>query len=163
MLRHPNVMHIDDVEWAAQEQGDRFAMKRKALGQATGGQKIGCSLYQVPPGKTAFPFHLHQRNEEAIYILAGEGTLRIGAARVPVSAGDYVAFPLNGEAHQLLNTSAADITYLAISTLEYPEIGEYPDSDKLAVFTGRTAPDNPRPNLRRVFRNGDTVDYFEGE
>lgn len=162
MSRHPNVTHIDELDWAPFEQG-RFAHRRKALGQATGGQKIGCSLYTVPAGKAAFPFHLHRRNEEAIYILAGEGTLRLGAERFPVRAGDYVSFPLNEDAHQLLNTSHADLTYLAISTLEYPEIGEYPDSNKLAVFTGRTAPDNPRPTLRRVFRNGDTVDYFEGE
>lgn len=163
MARHPHVKHIDEVDWISQSHGERIVMNRKPLAWAAGGQKLGCSYYRVPPGKTAFPFHLHHSNEEAIYVLEGEGTLRIGSERVPVRAGDYIAFPADGVAHQLLNTSGAELVYLAMSTMQYPEVGEFPDSNKVAMFTDLGKDPNSPARKRTVFRKGETVDYYEGE
>lgn len=41
---------------------------------------IGTSLYKLLPGNKAFPFHCHYGNEEAIFILSGNGTLRLGGS-----------------------------------------------------------------------------------
>ena len=75
---------------------------------SAGGEKLGCSLYEVPPGRRAWPYHYHLANEEAIYVLEGSGTLRIGGEEIRVSQGDYVALPASAQAaHQLVNDSGA--------------------------------------------------------
>jgi uncharacterized cupin superfamily protein len=71
--------------------------------------------------------------------------------------------PLEG-AHQIVNTGTTDLRYLALSTLQDPEVVEYPDSGKYGVIAGR-----PRGGKRTdaafavwAFKNG-AVDYWEGE
>ena len=150
--------NVDELDWSAMEYGSRFGCRSKRLGAATGGKRLGCSLYEVAPGRRAFPLHAHLANEEALYVLEGEGTLRIGDGQLAVGAGDYVAFVV-GQAHQLINSSSAPLRYLVFSTQESPEIATYPDSDKLGVLSGE-----PQP-MRVVFKRsaaGTTMaDYFE--
>jgi uncharacterized cupin superfamily protein len=126
-----------------------------------GGQKLGCSLYEQPPGKRAFQYHFHTANEEAVYVLEGEGTLRIGAREVPLRAGDYVALPVGEEtAHQVINTSGSTLRYLCISTMLEPEIVKYPDTNKIGIMAGLP----PAPALRAILRlGGEPVDYWDGE
>lgn len=91
--RHAHVVNIDELEWQPGSEGERFASARKRLAAAAGGAQIGCTLFEVPPGKRAFPFHSHSSNEESIYILEGEATLRLGADQVKVRGGDYITMP----------------------------------------------------------------------
>jgi uncharacterized cupin superfamily protein len=85
--RHPNVVRFDEVEPQEMTQGD-FSQRARRLGPAAGSRALGCTSYELPPGKTAFPFHFHSAIEEAIYILEGEGTLRIGKEQVAIGQGD---------------------------------------------------------------------------
>lgn len=161
--RHPSVTSAGDVEWeAGMEHGPRFGSKVKRLGALSAGKSLGCSLYEVAPGKRAFPMHAHMANEEAIYVLEGEGTMRIGEREVPVRAGDYVAFlPGPDSAHQLINTSNAPIRYLCMSTMRGPEVALYPDSGKVGVAARTPSP------MRLLFKRASAAvtlaDYFEGE
>jgi hypothetical protein len=66
MADYPNVVGDRDVEWSEQYHGEKFGYRRKSLGSAAGGEKLGCSLYEVPPGRRAWPYHYHLANEEAI-------------------------------------------------------------------------------------------------
>ena len=77
--RSPHIVNLEDLEWQHSEHESRFESYRKSPGADTGARQIGCSLYRVPPGKCAFPLHAHATNEEAIYILSGSGTLRLGS------------------------------------------------------------------------------------
>ena len=52
MREHPNVVNEQDLEWGEQSHG-KFGYRRKQLGSAAGGEKLGCSLYEVPPGRRA--------------------------------------------------------------------------------------------------------------
>ncbi len=159
MLRPANIVQQDDVAPLERSHGDKFALKGRSLGVAAGSQKLGCTLYEVPPGKTAFPAHVHHANEEAIYVLSGTGSLRLGRERHPVGAGDYIALPAGGPAHQLLNTGATLLEYLCFSTIVSPEVVEYPDSGKVGAMVGtRTA-----PVLRAIYMKDSQVDYYEGE
>ena len=160
MSRHPHIVNVDEMEWNLRSHGERFAMKHKWIGNRAGGKKLGCSLYRIEPGKTAFPFHFHHANDEAMFILEGEGTLRLGEERYAVRKGDYIAFPAGEkQGHQLLNTSSAPLEYLCMSTLISPEIVEYPDSDKVGAMAGTFS----EPAYRGNFKRGATVDYYEGE
>jgi uncharacterized cupin superfamily protein len=81
---HPNVVGTGGLKWMEQSHGEKFGFKCKSLGAATGGERLGCSLYEVPPGKRAWPHHYHLANEEAIFVLEGRGTLRIGEKEVAI-------------------------------------------------------------------------------
>ena len=88
-------------------------------------------------------------------ILEGEGSLRVASELLAVKAGDVVFIP-PGPAypHQFINTSAAPMKYLSISTQERPEICEYPDSGKYGAFS---------KGLRAAQRTSANLDYWDGE
>ena len=137
--RHPNVINVDEAEVMDTKQGG-FASRRRRLGAAAGAKALGCSHFEIDPGKTAFPFHFHTNTEEAIYVLEGTGTARIGAASVAVRAGDYLAYPASPEApHALTNTGKGPLRYLALSSPTTPvtiDAVGYPDSKKIAFAAG---------------------------
>jgi uncharacterized cupin superfamily protein len=156
--RHPDVVNVSEVEPVpGPTHGKRFGCADRRLGAAVGGKLLGCSHYVVEPGKTSFPFHHHTANEEAIFILAGTGTLRIGGERVEVRAEDYIALPPGPDhAHQLINTGDAPLTYICFSTMNPIEIVGYPDSDKIGVRDSFTP--------RKLYFTKDGHDqYFAGE
>lgn len=135
-------------------------------GRALGARKLGYNVTVVPPGKRAFPFHSHRVNEEMFFVLEGGGELRLGAARHPIRAGDLIACPPGGPdtAHQIVNTGAAELRYLAVSTRETPEVCEYPDSDKVGIAAdfGPGADGAPR-TFYHMARPGSSLDYWDGE
>ncbi len=164
--RHPNVANLKEVEPQGQEKGTRFGHAMRWLGMATGGRGIGCSWIEVPPGRTAFPLHYHCANEEALFVLGGEGTLRIGKETVLLRQGDYVTFPPGEEyAHQLTNTGKTPLQYLALSTLQTTEIVGYPESEKVgAANFAFDSSGKPTVRLRALFRRSSQVtDYYDGE
>jgi uncharacterized cupin superfamily protein len=142
MANHPRVVGDGDLEWSEHSHGETFGSRRKQLGSSAGGEKLGCSLYEVPPGRRAWPYHYHLANEEAIYVLEGSGTLRIGREEIGVSQGDYVALPARAqEAHQIVN-----------------------DSGKIGIFGG-AAPGGSKEKrtFSKFLREEAEVGYYEGE
>jgi len=164
--RHPCVVNLSEIDPQTTGKGTRFGATRRGLGQATGAMRIGCTHYEVPPGKTAFPHHFHCVNDEALYVLEGEGTLRIGDAKVPVRPGDWINVPTGpAHAHQLINTGTAPLKYLCMSTLSAAEIAVYPDSKKVAAMAGPSYPQAIKGELwtRMMTREGSGLDYYDGE
>jgi len=159
-----NIININNLEWQSSEHGD-FAYEDKWLAAATGGEKLGASFYKLMPGKKAFPYHYHYANEEAVFILEGSGTLRLNNEKLPIKQGDYIALPAGPAfAHQIINTSEKPLMFLCFSTMNHPDVVEYPDSNKVGVTAG-TAPggDPEKILLKARFRKQDAVNYFEGE
>ena len=54
--------------------------------------KTMVSIYEIPPGKSAYPYHYHLKNEETFYIIRGEGLLKTPQGEKAVSAGDLIFF-----------------------------------------------------------------------
>lgn len=160
--RHPHVINLDEATLSESAHG-RFAGRATRLGAAAGSRRLGCGYFEIQPGKTAFPFHWHAATEEAVYVLDGEGTLRIGDARVPVRAGDYIAFPCGPETpHQLVATGERPLRYLCMSANAEVEVCGYPDSNKLAFFA--TPGLGQPPFVRKLMReDGEEVGYYDGE
>ena len=49
------VIRDEDLSWEdGPPGGSRFGSRYRRFGQAAGGVKLGCSLYEVQPGKMAF-------------------------------------------------------------------------------------------------------------
>ncbi len=137
--RHPNVVNLDEVAPMDTSQGS-FVSRRRRLGPEGGSRALGCTHFELPPGKTSFPLHWHSAIEEGLYILQGSGTLRIGEERVEVRAGDYVGLPPGPAlAHTLTNTGATPLVYLCMSAPASPatmDVVGYPDSKKVAFASG---------------------------
>ena len=138
----------------------RFGGSIGPISPRIGARKLGYNLTVIAPGKAAFPKHSHRANEEMFFVIEGSGELRLGDAVHPVRAGDVIACPPGGPdtAHQLVNTGDAPLRVLAVSTMEYPEICEYPDSGKFLASTGMQPGD-----FRHIGRPGDGLDYWDGE
>jgi uncharacterized cupin superfamily protein len=161
-----NVNDIELVPQQPQKPEVGFEAHIAPIAAPLGATKLGCRLTVLGPGKKAFPHHVHHVNDELFVILSGEGTLRFGAERYPVRSGDVIVCPAGraDKAHQLVNTSSAELRYLSISSVELPEVAEYPDSNKFGVYSV-TAADTKPPQRRLVFlgRTASGVDYFDGE
>ncbi len=158
--RHPNIVNHDELEPSEMKQG-KHHVKTRRFGQPTGTTQLGCAYTEVPPGAISYPFHYHCANEEAVYVISGTGTARIGDARVTVGPGDWIAYPVGPTtAHQLINDGDVPLVYLAMSTMLKCEIVGYPDSNKVAANAGVTW---DKPWIRHIARNEGSLGYWDGE
>lgn len=158
-------VHESDVDGERTARGEAV-FERQQLGEAAGSEQLGCSVYAVPAGKHTWPYHYHTANEEAVFVLDGEGELRgPDQARVALQPGTYVALPAGPEgAHQIENTGDEPLRYLAISTMADPDVLVYPDSEKIGVMAGQPpGGDADERHVSAYFRREDAVDYWEHE
>ena len=156
-----NLCEVPVVKIDAPE-GSAFGGSRQRVGAAIRAQKLGYSFFSVPPGKAAFPYHTHTTNEEMIYVLEGQGLLRLGKEEIEATAGTIVACPPGTEfPHQLVNTGNQELRYLVVSTMEYPDLSEYPDSNKIGAYA--TAAVGRQVGFRALFVKDRHVGYYEGE
>ena len=155
-----NLAQVDVDQFASP--GGKFVAGLASLGARIGARNLGVSLAIVPPGKRAFPKHAHHVNEEMMFILEGQGTYHCGAESAPVRAGDLIAAPPGdgSTAHQIENTSQAELRYLTFSTQLDPEVVEYPDSGKFGVVS-RLGGDKPALLFRGSVAQ--SAGYFDGE
>ena len=157
--RHPNVVNADELEPNEMKKGKHHIVMRR-LGGAAGSAQLGATLTEVPPGAISFPLHYHCANEEAIYVVSGTGTARIGDARVQVRPGDWVAFPVGpAHAHQMINDGTVPLVYLCMSTMSKCEVVGYPESNKIGMRAGETF---EKAWVRTITR-GESLDYWDGE
>jgi uncharacterized cupin superfamily protein len=160
-LRQRLIRNFDDIEKAREQRAPLYDSLCARLAAGTGARKLGISIDTVAPGMRACPYHFHYAREEAFVVLEGEGTLRVAGQMLPLRAGDTVFIPPGPDyPHQIVNTSAAPLKYLSISTCDQPEVVVYPDSDKyLAMADGDTG----RRGFSRMHRERDDLDYWDGE
>jgi uncharacterized cupin superfamily protein len=138
-------------------EGKGFESLRARLGDDAGSEKLGLSLWEVPPGKAAYPYHWHEQEEEMIIVLAGTPNLRTPDGWRRLEQGEIVSFRVGEQgAHQIVNDTDETIRFLSISSwANGPEICFYPDSDKVGVFT--------RDGVYELYKRGSSVDYWDGE
>ncbi len=152
--------NIEQPEFDEPREFEGFACRRARLGRQAGAERLGASLWELPPGEAAYPYHYHLVEEELIVVLAGRPSLRGPDGWRELAQGEVVSFPV-GEigAHQLVNRTEQTVRFLAISTSGPPEVAIYPDSGKVGVFERH--PDGS--GLYALFRRADAVDYLDGE
>jgi uncharacterized cupin superfamily protein len=114
------------------------------------------SIYEIPPGKSAYPYHYHHKNEETFYIISGEGVLRTPEGERVVAAGDLLFFPTGPEgAHKLTNNSDRDkLVYIDFDVVHEIDVAVYPDSDKIGVWG---------MGINKLYPQDGNVDYYVGE
>ena len=106
---------------------------KQALGNAVGLKNFGVNRVTLAPGAASALRHWHTKQDEFIYVLAGEITLITDAGEQVLSAGMAVGFPAgNPDGHHLVNKSSADAMYLEVGDRLPGDEAAYPDHD-LAV------------------------------
>ena len=139
-----------------------FAYRGAKVGRQAGAEKLGATLYELPQGEAICPYHAHLANEEMAIVLAGSPSVRTPAGWRELTPGEVVPFPAGAEgAHQIANFGPEEARVLMISEMNHPEIALYPDSGK--VMTREQPPGTPATGYRKLFRDSDAVDYWEGE
>jgi len=152
--------NINDADYQDRDAPPGFRARRARIGFELGSELVGLSMWQLPPGEAAYPYHFHYSDEEVVIVLEGRPDLRTPAGVRTLETGEVVRFPLGAQgAHQLLNPTDQQVTFLAMSSSGRPDIVVYPDSGKIGG--GERLPDGS--GLRKYFRLSDEVDYWEGE
>jgi uncharacterized cupin superfamily protein len=149
-----------DFEDSSERPG--FSWQRAALGRQAGAERLGASLFALPPGQAAFPLHYHLGNEEMLVVIAGTPSLRTLEDERELATGEVVSFP-RGEAgaHQVVNRGEEEARILLISEMNAPEVVVRPESGKLSAF-GRP-PGGRGEGMHKVFHQSDEVSLWEGE
>ena len=154
------IRNVDSVEMRHLSRAPLYDARIGRLAAGTAAQKLGASVAVVPPGKRACPYHLHNAQEEMFVVLEGSGSLRVAGEMLPIRSGDVIFIPAGADyPHQIINSSSAPLKYLSISTLEVPEICEYPDSGKYAAYASEQEPDR----FDQMQRMAPNLDYWDGE
>lgn len=132
-----------------------YEKKMLRVGSRLGGEKIGATLYELPPGMKSFPYHWHRGLEELLVVLDGRPTLRTPDGEQQLERGDMVSFPPKPEgAHKIWNDTDELVRYLMLSTAVDYDVVHYPDSDKIGIRG---------EDLSLIVRPESGVDYMDGE
>jgi len=149
-----------DLEWSETD-ADRMRFRRKKLAIAAGGEDLGCSLYELDPGDGAWPYHYHYANEEALFVLAGGGLLRVDDGEHRLAAGDYAAFPTGAEGgHRVVNDGDEILRYLVFSTMCDVDVMRYPDGEAVGAMGGG-GPGATERDFGAWFEEADAQPYVE--
>jgi uncharacterized cupin superfamily protein len=135
-------------------EGYRCGMDR--FGPKIGAEKIGASVYVIPPGQALCPYH-YESDEEWVLVLEGELTVRTPEGESVMQPGDVTAFAVGPDgAHKTSNQTDQTVKIMMLSTKVEPAIAVYPDSNKIGVWTGRR-------DEHVLVRLGESLDYYDGE
>ena len=139
-----------------------FTSRRARLGRQAGAERLGASVYELPPGQSPWPYHAHLSNEELLIVLRGRPHLRGPAGWRQLDEGELVSFQ-TGErgAHQVQNRTDEPVRILIVSEMNAPEISLYPDSGKVGVL--ERAPGSRGEGLELWLPREAGRGYWEGE
>jgi uncharacterized cupin superfamily protein len=127
-------LHGDD--WDATSEREGYRHRSVAIGKRIGGELLGASLYELPPGERSWPYHWETVSEEWLLVVAGKPTLRGPEGDRELREGDVVAFPRGPRgAHAVENRADEPARILFVSTKGPLDVVHYPDTGKLGVWT----------------------------
>ncbi len=108
--------------------------RKRKLGEYFGLTHFGVNLTHLSPGAVSALAHSHSKQEEFILIMTGSPTLVLGEEEFVLQPGDCYGFQAGtGIAHQLINRSEEEVTYLEIGDRTEGDEVEYPNDDLKAT------------------------------
>lgn len=107
---------------------------KRQLGEFFELTNFGINLTHLSPGAMSALAHSHSKQDEFIFVLEGTPTLVLGKEEFTLNPGDCYGFKSGMDiAHQLVNRSKENVTYLEIGDrIEGDEV-EYPNDDLKAT------------------------------
>ena len=147
---------IEEIPASHKYGHEGYEYRRRKFIPFGGAKNTLVSVYEVPPGKAAYPYHYHHKNEETFYILSGEGILKTPEGERRVEAGELLFFPTGpAGAHKLTNSSEMeDLVYIDFDVVHEIDVAIYPDSGKIGVWG---------MGINKLYCQDSDVDYYQGE
>lgn len=147
---------IEELEVKHKSEHDDYEYYRRDFVPMGYSDKTRVSIYEIPPLKSAYPYHFHHKNEETFYIIRGEGVLKTPSGEKKVTSGDLLFFPSDSSgAHKLTNASKTEnLVYIDFDVIHDLDVAVYPDSDKIGIW-GK--------GINKVYYSDDDKDYYDGE
>ena len=138
-------------------QHDSYAFTKYEVTKRNEFDQCYIALYEIYPKKSNFPFHYHDFNTEAFYIISGCGLLETNEDEIVIKQGDIIVCPPKvGGAHKLTNTSEKEnLVYIDFDTTNSPDVIHYPNSDKIGIVVHNES--------STFFKNSSSVDYYNKE
>jgi uncharacterized cupin superfamily protein len=132
-------INIEKPNFDEPREQEGFRALRARISRQAGAERLGASLWEVPPGQAAYPYHAHLAEEELVVVLSGTPSLRTpgGWRELEQGRGGLVRARRGGRSPEVLQ----------------------PDSRKIGAFERR--PDGG--GLRVWFRREDEAQYYDGE
>ena len=109
--------------------------EKRPLGDLFGLSNFGVNLTRLAPGAVSALRHVHSKQDEFIYVLAGHPILVMDAGEMSLSPGMCAGFKAGtGNGHHLINRTNVEVVYLEIGDRTPGDSGTYPDDDIQAVL-----------------------------
>ncbi len=154
--------NVFDPEFDTEREGPVYRYRSATLGRAAGAERLGATLYELPPGEAPWPIHYHLANEEMLVVLSGRPSIRTENDERELDEGALVTRPADERgAFQIVNRTDQTVRVLIVSEMRVPDVVVRPESGKLSVF-GR-APGSGGDGMHLVFHERDAVRFWEGE
>ena len=155
-------LYEPEFDGAGEREGFRY--RRAKLGAQAGAERLGASLFEIPPGEATFPYHAHYGNEEMLIVISGRPSLRTEEGWRELAPGDVVAFPPGPDsAHQIQNRGDEPARVLMVSEMNAPEVSLYPDSGKVLAGTRPPGGAETDGDIFATFRLDQASDYWDDE
>jgi uncharacterized cupin superfamily protein len=104
--------------------------EKQRIGDAVGLTQFGVNITRIKPHSAAALHHVHENEDELIYVLEGELILHENDGETVLKPGDAAGFKAgSGIAHCLINRTGRDAVYLEVGTRAKSERVQYPDVD----------------------------------
>ena len=156
--------NVYEADFDAEQDEPPFTWRRARLGRQAGSEALGASLFELPPGASSFPLHVHHANEEMIVVLSGRPTLRSIDSERALEPGELVACPMGRRgAHRVDNRGSEPVRFMVVSTMNAPEVNEYPDSGKIWVRDSPPGDPGPGKGLDVLAHPDPDLKYLDGE
>ena len=122
--------NIWSESWDASDDWSGGGARSKRLPR---GPNLGATVYELGP-RNFVVFHFHHASEELMAVLRGRPTLRTGEGSRRLEEGEVVHFSAGPDgAHGVTNETDEPVRYLMTSTLQSPEVVEYPDLGQITA------------------------------
>jgi uncharacterized cupin superfamily protein len=113
--------------------------EKRILGDLFGLKNFGVNLTRLAPNAMSALRHAHTKQDEFVYILQGNPTLRTDEGPTQLSPGMCAGFrAATGNAHHLVNETNEDVVYLEIGDRTPGDEATFPDDDlQVLLIDGR--------------------------
>jgi uncharacterized cupin superfamily protein len=150
-------LFAEEQDWEAVQEREHYRHRRIAFGARLGAQLLGATLYELPPGESAWPYHYEQGAEEWLLVVAGRPTLRTPTGERQLEPGYVAVFPEGPEgAHKVTNGTDEAVRVVIFSSKAPLAVVTYPDSRKVGIWTRESG-------YVGLVRDEPKLDYWDGE
>ena len=134
-------------------EGHRFSIRSPA--SELGAVLTGLGVYELELGEATWPYHFELNEEEWLFVVDGELTLRTPDGERTLRPGDIVCFPPGADGAHAVRNNGPGTARFAMPSSAAPDGGGtvYPDTGIFKLFG---------PGYSHRGKLGEPVEYWEG-